>query len=177
MLKILEKNHLMVDIETLLLRTNAVIIQIGAVKFNLKDGIKDEFIVNIDSFDASNYNCDIDKETIKWWLSQPSHVRKTLQNDKKSLYEGLVNFKKWVGDDEQLMWCNGGSFDFPILNWSYKECDIELPWKYWDECDFRTVCTFFDYKFPKTTNTHNALSDSKSQVEHLLTLFNEISKI
>jgi DNA polymerase III epsilon subunit-like protein len=173
MFKILDEKYVMIDAETLSNRANSVIVQLGAVKFDVLNGITDTFMVNIDSADSKKYNCDISKDTLEWWMKQPAEIRKSWQVDKQPLREALMMFKDWYGTDKKYIWCNGASFDYPIVAWSFKECDIELPWKYWDELDVRTISTFFGYKLPKANN-HTAKDDATAQANHLLKFFREI---
>ena len=173
MLKILNKEHMMVDVETLSTKQNAVIVQIGAVSFTLEDGITDRFLVNIDSADALKHNCVVDKETLVWWSKQPEAIRKSWQIDKRTLHEGMTQLNSWL-KPEALLWANGVPFDIGLIRWSLEQCGIERNWSYWNEMDFRTINTFFDYKMPKM-NSHNALADAEAQANHLLKLFKEIA--
>jgi hypothetical protein len=172
MLKILNRNHMMIDVETLSVKQNAVIVQIAGVAFNVKDGITDTFTVNIDSSDALKYNCVIDRDTLEWWMKQPAEVRKSWQVNKRPLKEAMTSFNEWLRRDA-LLWANGVPFDIGLVRWSLEQCGIERSWHYWDEMDFRTINTFFDYRMPKF-NSHNALEDATAQANHLLKFFKEI---
>lgn len=174
MFKIINDSHVMIDIETLSTKPNAVIIQLAAVKFNLSSGIIDRFTINIDPVDCKKYNCHISKDTLEWWSNKPKDVIQSWQSNVNPMRESIESFVEWIGTDKQWMWCNGGSFDFPIIAWACHELNIEKPWKYWSEMDLRTISSFCDYRLPKG-NTHNALQDCEHQVSHLLKLFKQLS--
>lgn len=176
MKKIFAGVHTMIDIETMSTNPNATIIQLAAAKFSLERGIFDEFIINIDPNDCKQYNCDISKETLLWWKDKPLEIRKSLFTNQKSLREAIESFTAWYGVNSNLIWCNGGSFDFPVISWAYIELGIERPWKYWNEMDLRTLSTFFDYRLPKSGTTHNALDDTKHQINHILKLMKSLSE-
>ena len=44
-----KQTHIMIDLETLSTRAHATILSIGAVKFNIQDGIFEEFYINVDA--------------------------------------------------------------------------------------------------------------------------------
>jgi DNA polymerase III epsilon subunit-like protein len=175
MKKIINSNHVMIDIETLSTRPNAVIIQLAAVKFN-KTGIIDRFSANIDPVDCKKYNCHISTDTLNWWKNKDIEIIKSWQSDIQKTETVMLDFIEWMSDDKKLVWCNGGSFDFPIISWVLSELKLSKPWKYWEEMDLRTISTFFDYKLPKG-NTHNAIQDCEHQVQHILKLFNQLQGV
>ena len=140
----------------------------------MADGIYETFTVNIDSGESKIFNTHIDINTLLWWSERPVEIRRGWQTDKVGLIEALTKLNNFL-DEKTNTWCNGGSFDFPILDYSFKACGLTKKWKYWDEIDVRSISTFLDYKLPKG-NTHNALEDCKHQTGHLLRLFKEMSE-
>jgi DNA polymerase III epsilon subunit-like protein len=170
----------MMDLETLSVRPNAVILVIGAIKFKRgetwpekiteKDLKKlDTFYIRIKIDSCKNIGLHVDKETQKWWSIQDSDVRyEALENkDRVTIGEALRKFKQWFGTNPRTkIWGNGSSFDCTILGEAYKRCGMKVPWKFWLERDLRTImdlgevraCDLPQYK------KHNALYDCYRQI-------------
>lgn len=154
----------MLDLETLSTRPNAVILSIGAVKF-------DPFSERIDVDDGLNLricvdeqislNRHIQEETIQWWGQQPKDVQDEAfsPDDRISLellYKTLNKFL--VGVDN--IWCQGPVFDIAILEDLYRQLGIPTPWQFWQIRDSRTL--FSVHGDPRDKNrqgAHNALVD------------------
>jgi len=167
---------IMVDIETLSTDINATIVQIGALKFNLDKGIHDTFLVNILP-EPKKYNTHVSKDTLEWWMKQPKEIRMSWQVDQLPLPEALTKFNGWLSKfGKAWMYCNGLSFDYPAIRWSYNQTGIKQNWDYWKEVDSRTINSLFDYRLPPGNN-HNALDDATHQATHLLKLFKSFSEI
>ena len=167
---------IMVDIETLSTDMNATIVQLAAVKFNLDKGIHDSFMVNILP-EPKKYNTHVSKSTLEWWMKQPKEVRMSWQKDQVELPEALTKFNAWLDKfPKSWMYCNGLSFDFPVIRWAYSQTGLKQNWDYWKEVDSRTINSLFDYRLPPG-NTHNALDDVTHQANHLLKLFKSFSEI
>ena len=69
-------------------------------------------------------------------------------------------------------WCNGASFDFPILATAYRLVKKPLPWEFWKERDLRTLKGLNpDLRVERDGVHHNALDDARHQarlVQHIL---------
>jgi hypothetical protein len=143
----------MVDLETLSVRPNAVILVIGAIKFNRgetwNENIEQKDIDKLDFFytrinitTCIQAGMHIDPATEKWWEQQDDDVNyEALKNtDRVSLVNALKSFKKWFGNSyNKKIWGNGSSFDCTILGEAYKKSNMEVPWKFFNERDLRTI--------------------------------------
>ena len=168
---LLNKTWVSVDLETLSTKQNGVIVSIGAVKFTIKDGLGDEFSVNIDSQSSLEFGLNIELESLKWWSTQPVHIRKAWQIDKEPLPDALTSFNNWLGAcSKHLFLANGSVFDFGLLRSSYEATGISRPWAYWNEIDLRTIAILLDVKLSKG-NSHTALGDAKNQANQFISLF------
>lgn len=168
-------SQIMLDIETLSTKTNASIVQIGAVKFSLDNGIIDTFIVNIDPADCKKHGLDVEKSTVEWWMTQPKEARDSWRSNPQSLLDGLQQFVDWYGNTSKFTWAKGGQkFDFPILEYALKVCELKTPWKYWHCMDYRTLTNVLgidDRKLKSEGSVyHNALSDCEEQFKVLCPL-------
>lgn len=170
----------MVDLETLSTRPHAIILVIGAIKFNRgetwKDIIDEKEIKKLDHFycrikieSCENIGLHRDSQAEKWWNEQDKYVKyEALDNPRRiTIHEALKSFKKWFGNGQYTkIWGNGSGFDCSILGEAYKRCGMEIPWKFWMERDLRTIMDLGDVKtwdLPQYKN-HNALFDCYRQI-------------
>ena len=168
-------SQVMLDIETLSTKSNAVIVSIGAVKFCLTKGIVSSFRVNIDPVDCKSYGCNIEKSTVEWWGKQSKEARQSWMKDPQPLKVGLDYFCNWYGPKSLRTWAKGGQkFDYPILENAMSACNIQTPWKYWDAMDYRTIIAVLginDVKLKSADSVyHDAVSDCEEQCKVLIPL-------
>lgn len=164
----IEQDQVMLDLETLSLEPNACIVSIGATRFSIQDGIKDQFSVNIDPFDSKSYGLHIDKDTIAWWKKQDPAVSDMWKIDPQPLKEALTAFCLWFGGRSIPIYGNSPSFDCIAIKEAMKATGIPCPWNFRDETDYRTICKMVAVPFEKGDNAHSALHDAIYQTEHLL---------
>jgi exodeoxyribonuclease VIII len=173
-------SEVMVDLETLSVRPNAAILVIGAIKFNRGEKWKDDFdIKDLDKLDffyvrikldsCANAGLHIDPVTEKWWSEQDEESKyEALTNPfRVSLKEALMSFKEWFGYNHYTkIWGNGSSFDCTILGEAYKRCGMEIPWKFFNERDLRTVMDLGNVRMCDLPQygKHNALYDCYRQI-------------
>lgn len=158
----------MLDLETLSLEPNAVIVSIGATKFSLVDGIKDTFSINIDPIESKKLGLHIDPETVAWWRKQDPAISDLWKVDPQPLKEALTKFCRWFGGRSAPIWGNSPSFDCICIKESMKYTAIPCPWNFRDECDYRTIVKVVPIPFEKGENAHSALDDAIYQTNHLL---------
>ena len=166
--------HIMVDLETLSTRAHATILSIGAVKFNIQDGILDTFYTNIDAKSCKDFGLHVSKSTVEFWAKQKPEALKALMVDPKPLDFALDEFIKWIGSDEIMIWGNGASFDVTILEEAMSAVGIKkYPWMHWNIMCFRTVMNLIgirnsDIRKSENDLHHHALDDAISQTNTLL---------
>lgn len=157
-------NNLMLDLETLSTMPNAVILSLGAVKFDpftnridVDEGI--DLRIDVDSQTAMGR--DIQEDTIEWWAKQPPEVQEAAMSEhgRVSLVEFVRKLNKFmVGVDE--IWCQGPVFDIVILENLYRQLGQPIPWHYWQIRDSRTLFgTHGDPRDKNRKGAHNALMD------------------
>lgn len=162
--------HVMLDCETLGTTANAVILSIGAVKFDLHtDRIDDAgFYASINIESNLDYGRRIQEDTLLWWLKQDAAAQQVFHEAKTTLAEALVDLSDWIGGDDNYVWSNGADFDLPMLAHAYSQVGIEAPWKFWNSRCFRTYKNLpgaKDIRLPATGVKHNALSDAYQQAQ------------
>ena len=168
------QTHIMIDLETLSTRANATIVSIGAVKFNLQDGVLDTFYINVDAKSCKEFGLHVSKDTVKWWSEQKPEALKALMVDPKPLDVALEKFIEWIGPKEIMIWGNGASFDVTILEEAMSAIGIKkYPWFHWNIMCFRTVMNLMglrnsDIRKAENDLHHHALDDAMSQTNTLL---------
>ena len=161
--------HIMLDLETLSTASDAGIIQIGAQAFDVERGLVGEGLcVNVDPQAVMNAGMRVEWATLHWWMSQPDAFR-TLAAPGEGLLlsDALKQLSLYVnanGGSWAKVWSNGAAFDVPILETSYRRCRLDIPWRYNNVLDVRTVkwlCPGIATMKPELA--HNALSDCRAQ--------------
>ena len=73
--------QVMLDLETMSVRSNAAIASIGAVKFDTETGIVDKFYRTVDLRTSKAVGLHVDPETVGWWNNQSKEARQALLKD------------------------------------------------------------------------------------------------
>ena len=128
----MEFTDVMLDLETIGNKSNAALLSIGAVEFNIKTGKTGrEFYKVIDLQSCLDVGLRVDASTFYWWLQQNQQARDAICVDKKhSLQTVLHMFSVWMNDciENIEIWGNGVRFDIGLLEDAYVACGIhEMP--------------------------------------------------
>ena len=164
----------MIDLETLDVTPNCVILSIGAVTFNPNGiGIMDklELRPTIDD-QTEKYHRTISESTLKWWSQQneeaieeafSDHGRIPFRNCMEQLYKFCWN--------RDAVWSNGAAFDVVAcesgMMQTLTEYSNPIPWPFWTVRDTRTLyniagVSLKDKKYG-TKTTHKAVEDASHQ--------------
>jgi len=164
-------NWVMTDIETLSTASNAVIVTIASVKFSMASDNIETFCVNINPRSSKEVGLHIDIDTLNWWKSQKPDVMQTWMHSQIDLPAALDQFTEFFGTDKNtLHFCNGLSFDFPILDSSYRATGRKAPGNYWNQRDARTIywaAGLDPRNEPRVGNYHSAIDDCLTQIQNL----------
>lgn len=122
-------NHLMVDLETLGREPGAVIVSIGAVKFDPSgETLGDKLYTNITIQSSLDAGLRVEGATIQWWMEQPDRARLALFHpDPLPLRRVLSAFARFYRGSESI-WSHGSTFDIPILEVAYRALNEWRPW-------------------------------------------------
>lgn len=188
--------HIVIDIETLSTKPNAVILSVACVPFVLEehtlfnDLLSKGIYIKFDASDQiKKYKRDVDKKTIDWWKTQPQEVFnaevKPSKRDVDSL-TGITTLSKFIGSidgfnsKKSYVWSRGNNFDFPILQSLYEDLEIKLPYNTWTIRDIRTAIDILHgtddgkYELKYGNNgfiAHNPLHDAAMDAARLNELF------
>lgn len=158
----------MVDVESLATASDACIMSIGAVKFDLNSDRVDDagFYASVSIDSNLELKRRISEATLIWWMKQGVAAQGVFHEKKQSLKEALIDLADWMGEGEYHMWSNGADFDIPMLVHAYTQLGLEPPWQFYRNRCFRTYKTLPGAEGIRPAPLgvkHNALSDAHNQ--------------
>lgn len=164
----------MIDIETLGKRTNALVLSIGAVCFDPdSNNLGPKFHMHIDAERAVLDGARIDVSTVLRWMRQSGAARKAIgegQHDPVSEACVLNLLSAWfhantIGPVE--VWALPPQFDLRILReMAERNGGMGLPWQHGKECCLHTVAGELPEAAsirPRPSLPHDALEDAIAQ--------------
>ena len=189
-------NFVVIDIETMGLRPTSEILAVGATHFTQQR--VDEatsFYMKVDPLYYSDlpeglFTTDI--STLKWWESQPAHVKEEAFSGDHSLPRVLEGLTDWMEQirlvgriDFMPVFMKGIQLDAPVLNHAYKVCKMQVPWHYRELFDSRAYEALFRELVSnvKAANTnsdaplalHTAVGDSIFQARYLQLIVEQLA--
>jgi len=162
----------MLDLETLGTGPDAVILTLGAVKFNPFDpdaDIIEELYLKLDVDSQFDLGRVADDSTIEWWGKQKPEVREEAfsSENRVSLDFFTKKLNKFISGHKHI-WAQGPVFDIVILENLYKQLGQPAPWAYYAIRDSRTLFgALGDDRKSNRDQIHNALADCIYQVKAL----------
>lgn len=172
---ILKDRDIMVDLETLATTPDAVIITIGAVRFdpfgddtNTKSVQMPHFYARIDAGSFDWPEAHIDENTLAWWAKQSPEAQNEAFGEgveRMSIRNALELFFDFCRPCDRI-WANGCNFDHTIIETASRRLGMTVPWQYWQTRDCRTVFRMVPDR-DDVKNNHNALDDCAAQVRKL----------
>ena len=109
-------------------------------------------------------------DTLEWWSKQNCQVPES----DEPLEVVLVSFAGWIRSLARgpIIWCKGTDFDTAILANAFKQCEIEVPWKYNNVRDMRTLQKCHpQLHYSENFQPHHALQDALTQARDLAQIF------
>ena len=173
--------NIMLDLETMGNGSNAAIISIGAVAFDIrKRELGAEFyqLVTLESSMETGGECDA--STILWWMGQSEEARRCIivPPVAVTISEALQKFSCWydqVAKEDGEVWGNGATADNVWLANAYRRLNLPVPWFYRKDRCYRTAKALHPKVVRKPYGiAHNALDDAKGQALHLIEMLNPI---
>lgn len=169
--------HGMIDIETLDVKPTAVVLSVGAYKFDpyTSNSPYDMFYRKILIDDQDALNRTIGETTMEWWSKQdPVILEEAMdQTDGVTVMEFTKELRKWlVGVDK--LWGHGYGFDYTIIENMFNSVDAHAPWSVYDIRDSRTLFTLMptDPRTPMQQNLHKASDDAYYQAKAVQITYN-----
>lgn len=141
-------NNVMIDLETLGINNNAMILSIGAAKFDFDAptqdaAVTDSIYMRLDITTMPLSHFIMDPETVLFWMSDKMQDARSalFQDEPLPIMTALSSFAQWYGPEPLPTWGNGAAFDNVILRSAYKVMGEEVPWGFRDDHCFRTLKT------------------------------------
>jgi hypothetical protein len=159
----------MIDLETLATSTDAVVLTIGAVKFDpfgsdIKEPAMDSFYVKIDIDSCDELGLVANDDTIAWWAQQDKAAQAEAFEgaDRIHIREAFDRLYKFCWGTKRV-WSNGAAFDIPICEHVYKKLNKAVPWQYWAVRDVGTAFDLGINPHRPPVLAHHALQDAWNQ--------------
>lgn len=169
--------HLMVDMETLAVSPNAVVLSLGAVHFDpYSTGHSDSIYFRIDIDDQDKLGREIDPNTLDWWAKQdPAIMEEAFSPDNRiSLVDAMDQFHKFAWGCSAF-WSHGATFDLVMIENIYRQLNKALPWNYWQLKDTRTLFGLgHDPDMPQGSK-HDALQDAIRQAVGVQNIYRKLN--
>lgn len=176
--------QIMLDLETLGISENAVVVQVGVVKFERHINEIDEsdkLLINVQLADYQNYpEFKMDITTVQFWLKQNKEAQKrvfeTDESTQKTVKTTFEMMRDFIGSIDNI-WCHP-SFDGKIVDFYLRALKLTKI-DYWKYRDLRTLVdiTKYDYKkHPYNGVKHSALDDCMHQISYANECFNKLKK-
>ena len=172
-------NMVMLDIEGLGVGRDAVVVSVGAVRFNLDTGK----ILNTQYWDLGLKEQQrkgrvISADTVCWWARQTPDVLSALTNTPRYPIEIFIKeFNQFI-EGKCFFWAKGTNYDLEILTNLYQMYDQQSPFRYSKWVDARVYYMLGKRLgiLPKKerTGAHNALADAIFQTEVVCHIHKEL---
>ncbi len=163
-------NHVMLDLETLDTKPTAVVVAIGAVRFDVNSKQMGEkfYVVPGDWAVQQDNGRTISGNTVEWWLKQDRAAQQALVSSPVTTRDALLAFSTFLQPDDQI-WGNGADFDNIVLGSLYEDFSFKKPWSYSKNRCYRTMKSLgVGPKSAVRVGTHhNAVDDAVTQALHL----------
>lgn len=170
----------MIDLETLATSTDAVILTIGAVKFDpfgsdIKEPAMDSFYVKVDIDSCDELGLVSNDDTIAWWAQQDKAAQAEAFEgaDRIHIREAFARLYKFCWGAKRV-WSNGAAFDVPICEHVYRKLNKSIPWSFWAVRDVRTAFDLGINPNRPPVMAHHALQDAWNQAVGIQNVYNTL---
>lgn len=170
----------MLDLESLATGPDAVVLTLGAIKFDPFDAdreINQALYVRVDVDEQLALGRRYNDETLSWWNTQPEDVREEAlgESDRISLDDFTRQLNKFIVGADRI-WAQGPVFDIAMLENLYRQIGKPAPWDFYRIRDCRTLLKALgDTRPPGRDQLHHALADCVYQaqaIQHVVKKYN-----
>lgn len=160
--------HIMIDLETMSTRSNAVILELGFCFFDpFGEGIEYSHTMHPDVEEQILAGRHMMYSTVRWWMRQDELARKKITNEAivpRAIGDFLSDIDQaWGHIPIEGIWGHGANFDPPILADLFEQYQRKVPWKYNQVRDTRTVFMLWPTEMIKAEIKHSAEDDAIAQ--------------
>lgn len=145
---------MMIDIETLALTPDAIVLSVGAVAFDKYGKIDKRFYRVLNTEDQINFLKRVeDPETRKWWETQDINAYQEAFNPVRcKVSRGMEELSEFIKAYNPVrVWANSPWFDLVILESLYRDIGQRylIPWTYKQPRDVRTIVDLAKFSWDK----------------------------
>lgn len=183
-----------IDIETLSLTNQALILSVGACVFDINTGkVKNSFYVSFEHKPTLIARFDVSQSTVDWWAKQSAEAHLALEKNRVDAENALRQLIAWIHQmsryersaNNNRIWANDPQFDLANLGYAHYVYGQKVPWKFYEERSFRTIVDLAETLSGKSKDefrvkpktAHDALSDAIAQAETIAAAFNLLKGI
>jgi len=157
---------LILDIETLSLRPNAIITEIGVIAFNRADFAPiDQIVIRPGFYPQIESGRHLCNDTVQFHRRNKTLPMEVTDEDPTVSIALLLAFVR--KHHPQNIWIQGPDFDAPILQSFHQQNSAELPWKYWQVQDSRTAWKLAFPGIKHDPRPHSAIGDCEATLRDL----------
>lgn len=166
-------NHIMLDLETLNVTPDCVVLSIGAVRFDPKGtGIAEKLELKPTVEDQTEiYNRSISEDTIRWWSEQkPEALNEAFSDSGRLPFAECMEILYKFCWNRRAVWSNGAPFDLVVMEHAWRQTSTRpnpIPWPFWTMRDTRTLYEIAGVNLKNkkygTKTTHCAVEDAVHQ--------------
>jgi len=176
--------HVMLDLETLSLASNAAVIQIGMVAGCGNSEAFSTFEISISPEQYRNKLpvFDVDAATIAWHHKTNEENFQKCQASEVKVREAANAVREFIEEQKEggtyqiWLWACGTDFDIAVLNNFFKVAGVKPNWAYGNVRDYRTLREMHPEVPKNYKNNHSALSDAVNQFGHLMEILGRMQK-
>ena len=176
---------IMIDIETLSSESNAVVVSIGAIAFDIKEGLSGNNPKKYIIFNTIRQIQDgrhIQDKTRTWWSKQSQVVQDELAKSylvRVPVEYALTEFTNWCTEQQaEHIWGNGNTFDNMVMRNLYKQYNCKYPVGFRGDLDMRTLKFLApNVNVPRMGNHHNGLDDAVYQADVVCEMYADLYDI
>ena len=169
----------MIDIETLSLQKDAIILSVAAVITDLEWPSRNYNTPTFERLVDLHQDRHFDPDTLMFHMQQPLEtIQETFRpDDRMSLRDVLVDLRSFIHlRSLDSIWSKGADFDIVILENAYHQQKIKVPWTYKQPRCFRTMLEYakekWAYQELTAAKKHTALADALVQAKMLHEIWN-----
>jgi exodeoxyribonuclease VIII len=169
-----DQTHLVLDLETLGLKEDAVILTVGWAIVK-KAEIIQQNEVKLNLAQQIEHGRSITPDTLKWWLAGDKAEACKAMDALPEYRAGVamdVLRNSVIGSgvtwEKVIVWGNSPNFDCDILGHMFETVvKCEKPWKFYNERDMRTLRALHPHERSRPRIPHDAMWDAVAEAEDL----------
>lgn len=171
----------MIDLETLDVKPECVILTIGAVRFDpLGSGVIEELSIRPSVDEQCQLGRSVSESTIEWWAGQNPEAKEEAfsETGRIPFRQAIQELQKFCWNQKQV-WSHGSCFDVVIVENAMRQLEIPLPWNFWEVRDTRTLFEITNVRTGDDgkSTSHRAVDDAARQALAVQRAYARIKKL